>query len=207
MNATISIRAVAAVLAVASAMLLAAPAQAQQNQCRTSPVGASTSYCASEAFVTQSLGTPSVLLVTVDMSGDIAIAAGSFVQIPLKTVVYDTQSAFNTSSFKFTPAVAGKYLVGASVYITGTAATGFPAIVKIRKNGAAAGDGVFFGGAFNFTAVNVSQAISSAQGPIDMNGTTDYIDFAVLTNLTGAVIPNSTASATGETFAWAHLVK
>ena len=33
---------------------------AQQNQCRTSPVGASTSYCASEAFVTQSRGVTTI---------------------------------------------------------------------------------------------------------------------------------------------------
>lgn len=37
------------------ALAFAAPlaANAQQNQCRTSPVGASTAYCASEAFVTE----------------------------------------------------------------------------------------------------------------------------------------------------------
>lgn len=41
---------------VAAAVLFAAlagPASAQQNQCRTAPVGTSTQYCASEAFVTQ----------------------------------------------------------------------------------------------------------------------------------------------------------
>lgn len=37
-------------------LFTAIPASAQQNQCRTSPIGASTSYCASEAFVTQSRG-------------------------------------------------------------------------------------------------------------------------------------------------------
>lgn len=35
-------------------LFLGAAAHAQQNQCRTSPVGASTPYCASEAFVTES---------------------------------------------------------------------------------------------------------------------------------------------------------
>lgn len=42
-------------LAVALSWLFSAPAHAQQNQCRTSPVGASTAYCSSEAFVSQSI--------------------------------------------------------------------------------------------------------------------------------------------------------
>lgn len=46
----------AAVLLFAVALI--APAQAQQNQCRTAPIGTSTPYCASEAFVTQALLTP-----------------------------------------------------------------------------------------------------------------------------------------------------
>lgn len=36
-------------------LLLGSPALAQQNQCRTSPPGASTAYCSSEAFVTESI--------------------------------------------------------------------------------------------------------------------------------------------------------
>lgn len=39
------------------ALVLAAPAVAQQNQCRTAPTGTTSSYCASEAFVTESRGT------------------------------------------------------------------------------------------------------------------------------------------------------
>lgn len=45
---------IAAVIAVLCA---SGPAQPQGYQCRTSPVGASTAYCASEAFVTASRGT------------------------------------------------------------------------------------------------------------------------------------------------------
>jgi hypothetical protein len=40
---------------------LTAPATAQQQQCRTAPVGTSTEFCASEAFVTNSLGRLPVL--------------------------------------------------------------------------------------------------------------------------------------------------
>lgn len=43
------------VLAFLIFLLLPAAALAQGQQCRTSPVGASTAYCASEAFVTESL--------------------------------------------------------------------------------------------------------------------------------------------------------
>lgn len=41
-------------IAIVIGCLISAAAHAQQNQCRTAPPGTSTSYCASEAFVTQS---------------------------------------------------------------------------------------------------------------------------------------------------------
>jgi hypothetical protein len=43
-----------AIAALLSCVLWALPAHDQGYQCRTSPVGASTAYCASEAFVTES---------------------------------------------------------------------------------------------------------------------------------------------------------
>lgn len=39
-------------------LLLPLAAHGQSNQCRTPPVGTSTSYCASEAFVTQTKDAP-----------------------------------------------------------------------------------------------------------------------------------------------------
>lgn len=46
------------IFALASLLLAPSLASAQQNQCRTAPVGTSTGYCASEAFVTQAFKMP-----------------------------------------------------------------------------------------------------------------------------------------------------
>lgn len=47
---------IAFIVAALLAFLGTSPAQAQNTQCRTAPVGTSTANCASEAFVTDSLG-------------------------------------------------------------------------------------------------------------------------------------------------------
>lgn len=54
-------------------LLLPLAASAQQNQCRTSPVGASTAYCASEAFVTETAAAPSTSI----QPGSTSVTAGT----------------------------------------------------------------------------------------------------------------------------------
>jgi len=62
--------------AFALLVVLSGSAHAQGNTCRTSPVGASTVYCASEAFVTQSVGT-AVQGPSSAVSGDLAVFDGT----------------------------------------------------------------------------------------------------------------------------------
>lgn len=52
--------------------VLATGAQAQQNQCRTAPVGTSTATCSSEAFVTQSIASLGANFKAV-LGGDVAL--------------------------------------------------------------------------------------------------------------------------------------
>jgi hypothetical protein len=61
-----------------AALLILIPlaASAQQNQCRTAPVGTSTQYCASEAFVTQSAA-DNVNGPSSSTAGDIASFSGT----------------------------------------------------------------------------------------------------------------------------------
>jgi hypothetical protein len=54
------------ILGLLAGLLWTGSADAQGYQCRTSPVGASTAYCASEAFVTESVGTVGTLPPGVD---------------------------------------------------------------------------------------------------------------------------------------------
>ena len=89
---------------------------------------------------------------------------------------FDTNSDYNTSTFRFTPTVAGKYFISASVSIT-NAVAGDKIICQVTKNR---------GG----TAIPVAQSNIEAQsalivqnihasGLVDMNGSTDYVDVSL----------------------------
>jgi hypothetical protein len=79
------------------------------------------------------------------------------------TKEYDTNTNYSTSTSRFTPTVAGYYLVIASV---GMSAAGGTMNMKIYKNGSAYKAGSYMGSA------------SWAQGTaiVYMNGTTDYVE-------------------------------
>lgn len=73
---------------------LTTPIQAQQNQCRTPPVGTSTAYCASEAFVTNSVPAPGQLPGTA--TNDNA-AAGKVGEIIESTVLAGSAVSLTTN--------------------------------------------------------------------------------------------------------------
>ena len=97
-------------------------------------------------------------------------------KIQIDTVVYDTASCFNTSTYRFTPNVAGYYQVnawanaGATTFTTGQ--------VAIFKNGS------ITNGAQGFQLVSATAYVLSASGLIYCNGSTDYLEFYVYTSNT-----------------------
>ena len=93
------------------------------------------------------------------------------------TEVFDTDSAYNTSTYKFTPQVAGTYLFGAS-FIVQNADAKF-ASVYISKNGIAVANHQFSSteswGAVDYAAPHVS-------GPVAMNGSSDWVAATIYHN-------------------------
>jgi hypothetical protein len=79
---------------------------------------------------------------------------------------FDTDGCFDsTTNYRFTPTLAGKYLIQLNVIIAGTG------VVQIYKNGS------------NYCQLSVtSNAYHAMAALISMNGTTDYIEFYVNTN-------------------------
>ena len=96
-----------------------------------------------------------------------AISNNTFTTINFNTETYDTDSCYNTSTYRFTPNVAGKYLVIASHALNaGTSAGTF--ICSIFKNGA------------EHSRANIVLS-SSTSNPIttsliELNGSSDYIE-------------------------------
>lgn len=96
------------------------------------------------------------------------------VKVQLDTVILDTDSCFdNTTNYRFTPTVAGKYYVYGSVVgsSTGGASTIVHVYSYIYKNGSA----------YKFSTIDFRNNYGNQAGPavsaiIDMNGSTDYLE-------------------------------
>lgn len=202
------------ILAFLVFLLLPATAFAQGQQCRTSPVGASTAYCGSEAFVTESIAAAVAALpdgtVTeqkntagagLSISGNCdntstnasspcqytATGApyfrvhasssqslvGAAAIVNLDTVDFQVGGAFNTTSHRFNPAVAGTYKICVAGRITGSFAATNGIDLLIGKNGNANPQADFLSIASG-TVSSLSGAICQL---VQLNGSTDTVEF------------------------------
>ena len=120
-------------------------------------------------------------VLSVHLSSAKSLTTGARTQIPFNIVAIDTYNAYNATTFQYIPP-AGTYLVGFNAFVTGTSAAGYDGIADIRLNGTITVEGSFI----KTTAGGVSETTSLACGLITINSTTDFIDFAVYTDLTVA---------------------
>lgn len=134
-------------------------------------------------------------------ASNVSIPQNSTTQVPLSNVVEDDQSYFNASAYTYTPTVAGIYQICFSAFVVvGTPVGGnYGNIAYIRKNGTP----VAAGGYLLFASTGASQVVSSVVYPVSLNGSTDYVDFAVYTQCSGA----SVYSNSYVTFAWGYQIK
>ena len=86
--------------------------------------------------------------------------------VPLDTEIYDTDNAFDTSTYRFTPQVAGYYQIIAMVRFIGTSITEVYAFVN--KNGSN-----FF--RFLQSSSSISPCHYTGSCIVYLNGSTDYI--------------------------------
>lgn len=127
-------------------------------------------------------------------SGNPGLSASTATKIAYNAEVFDTNSNFDTTNNRFTPTVAGYYLVTlfAKIY-TGTNQTSFSKTIYIYKNGSNYKE-VSFDGNFAYANNNHTLSVTSL---VYCNGTTDYIEGYVLIGVAGNLIGGAT---TGNTF-------
>jgi hypothetical protein len=119
------------------------------------------------------VNTPSFL---VNISSAQSIPTSTSTKIQFNTEVYDSDSAFNTGSYRFTPQVAGKYVIGMNISLDST--DDFDQnFAKINKNGS---------NAFESWYENKYYNGHSGSTVIEFNGSTDYVDFHISQNRGGA---------------------
>jgi hypothetical protein len=94
--------------------------------------------------------------------------ASTYTKVTIDTEIFDAGSCFNTSTNRFTPNVAGYYLVNAVICINSTATNPTVATALVYKNGSSVKEGTGSTPTSRFTGV--------ATGIVYMNGTTDYLE-------------------------------
>ena len=115
-------------------------------------------------------------------------------KLTIDTKEFDTATAFNTSTYRFTPLVAGYYQVNGTCKFNGTVAN---ALISIYKNGGRYKDG-------NFGGSSTAQGVVVA-AIIYLNGSTDYVELYGYQS--SGVSVNTAAGTTFDTYFNAALVR
>jgi hypothetical protein len=100
------------------------------------------------------------------------ITSNVWTKVPINTEGFDTNSNFDTGTYRFTPTVAGYYSFTGSVFTQGSTNV-TRLLLGIYKNGVEAQGGIIGdlrGGTVTNSGVNGSVLLN-------MNGTTDYAEF------------------------------
>jgi len=94
-------------------------------------------------------------------------------QCQFQTELFDTDSCYDTSTYRFTPTIAGKYFLFAMLQMTGTINAG-AYFGSIRKNGASAS----LAEVYNSTTTSMSYSLAP-HCIVEANGSSDYFDCTI----------------------------
>ena len=106
-----------------------------------------------------------------------SLTSAIYTKLQINTEEFDTNSNYDTSTYRFTPTVAGYYQVSGGFSLT---ATGTP-FIMIYKNGSRWKDGAY--------TYNSNSFIVSMSCLVYLNGSTDYVE------LYGRTEANATVSS------------
>jgi len=104
------------------------------------------------------------------------IAGGANVIIGYDTELFDSDSAYDTSTFKFTPQTAGKYFISGSLTWNENNALDYYNELKMYKNGTGGTQYCRF--AFTHGAYN-SYSGARLTAIVDLNGSSDYVQMGI----------------------------
>jgi hypothetical protein len=112
-----------------------------------------------------------------NLSANQTVTAGTATVLSANTTIFDSNSWYNNTTFKYTPQLAGKYRVNARIVCAPTSSTLSLCSASILKNGAA------YSTSTSTTAA--TQVALSSDAIIAMNGSTDFIQAQGQINCTG----------------------
>ena len=107
-----------------------------------------------------------------------SLTTSTTTKVQMNATVFDTASCFNTSTYRFTPTVAGYYQINYQAVMGGSNLTNMQAF--IYKNGVAATSPYFYAPSVS----SITNYTLTQSKLIVMNGTTDYLEFYVYISAT-----------------------
>ena len=109
------------------------------------------------------------------LSGTQSVSSGSSTKVTFNTEIYDTNNCYdNSSNYRFTPNVAGKYFVYATVTVWAGADSAYQyGICYIKKNGST---DIAVSNMDVRNANNARWFACPAHTTVDMNGSSDYLE-------------------------------
>jgi hypothetical protein len=140
---------------------------------------------------------PKVPAFSAYLSSNQSISNATWTKIQHNAEEFDLTSEFNTSTYTFTPTVAGYYQINAAITFAYTAAADKAFLIYISKNGSVAK----YGSKGSSTGIVYPGATVNCL--IYLNGTTDYIDCFGYQNTGGSQLAVGLQS---DTYFQAHLV-
>jgi hypothetical protein len=107
-------------------------------------------------------------------SADQSLSGGGDVKIQYNVEIFDSDSCYdNSSNYRFTPNVAGKYFFQASAYVDQNGGSGYLQIagIKIKKNGSTVAKQ-----RSDYRSEQIRTQTQQISVVADMNGTSDYVE-------------------------------
>lgn len=126
-------------------------------------------------------------------SSNVSLPDDTWTKVSFSDEQYDIGSYYDpTTNYRYTPLVAGKYLITARVFITYGSAATENIRIAIYKNGSDYTKYNDYGGS--------TQSYGSVQivSLIDMNGTSDYLEIYVRANVSNDAVYNASQNQGGE---------
>lgn len=104
-----------------------------------------------------------------------SISSATWTLVSFSSIEYDTANCYNTSTYRFTPNIAGYYFIQSCCYMSFSASG--QVIVALRKNGAD-----YKYGPFSYANASYTDTSSGTSTMMYLNGTTDYASVAIYQN-------------------------
>lgn len=120
---------------------------------------------------------PSVPMFWAKMSGSMSVSSSVWTKLIMDTVVSDTHGWYNTSTYRYTPQIAGWYYFEGSLLVQGTVAR---SILDVSKSGALGTHRLW-----DTTMGSGGLDMNSGSVLLYMNGTTDYVELTAYAQSSG----------------------